>query len=748
MLYFHGNNAAPGISDQERDSAGSIRSTAWYDSMRQACMPSLKELMAQDHNRSLLELLIGVSRDVATALDLRTVLQRLLYASLQNVGGERASIVVLDDTGKPVDATIVYGKQFHEHTTQQLQETVERGLAGWVVQNLKPALVPDTSLDERWLRREDDAIERSGPKSAICVPLLAREHLVGVLTLVHSVPNAFSEQHLELMQAIADQASIAVLNARLYTESQRTARVMSALAESAAAINTSLEMPDVWERVLGQSMRALQVETMALALLTPEGDLIYHAAVGQSSANILNRHVPAGQGLAGRVVKETRGLIIPDVTQYPDFSDLDRFGAIEIKALAIAPIQAEGRVIGILEAINPVAKVFDPDALLVMTGLGSFAGTTIQNARLYEQLQQAHQRYHELFDDDIDPILITDWNGRVLESNRQAAALSGFAPPELRGVTIDSLHEVNWSKAGLNFEAIRDNDCSYESVLHVKDGSTIPVEVHARCVGFGETNSIQWILRNITARKDLDRLREDMISMIYHDLRSPLGNIVSSLDMLRDMIPQDEVTLSMLNIGLNSTARIQRLVNSLLDISRLEAGQEVQDKVAIDPAVLVEEAIRDVEPGAAARSQVVEKELSPALPMILVDVDMIHRVLINLLENAIKFTPVKGRIVIGGRVESAEWVRLWVRDNGSGIPPGEQERIFEKFTRLNGREKAAGLGVGLAFCRLAVNGHGGRIWVESEAGHGATFWFTLPVARIRRTGKLRRQTGRLSLEKD
>ncbi|MGE5248923.1 MAG: sensor histidine kinase, partial [Bacteroidota bacterium] len=126
----------------------------------------------------------------------------------------------------------------------------------------------------------------------------------------------------------------------------------------------------------------------------------------------------------------------------------------------------------------------------------------------------------------------------------------------------------------------------------------------------------------------------------------------------------------------------------------------------------------------------------------------IHRVFINLLENAVKFTPAGGRIIIGGRVESAEWVRIWVRDDGPGIAPAEQERIFEKFARVKAKERAGGLGIGLTFCRLAVNGHGGRIWVESEPGHGATFWLTLPVARIPHTGKIHRQTGRLSLERE
>ena len=270
--------------------------------------------MTQDHSRALLELLVKVSREVATALDLRTVLQRVLFACLQYVGGERGSIVVMDDLGKPVDATIVYGRQFHDHTTQQLRETVERGLAGWVVQNRKAALVHDTSRDERWLRRADDANEKSGAKSAICVPLMARDRFVGVLTLVHSVPYSFNEEHLELMQAISDQASVAVLNARLYSETQRTARVMSALAEGAAALHSSLEMQDVLRRILHQTMQALQVETVALALIDPvSNDLIVKAAAGNNSGGIPGVRIPAGQGLAGRVVSEQHGLVVPAV---------------------------------------------------------------------------------------------------------------------------------------------------------------------------------------------------------------------------------------------------------------------------------------------------------------------------------------------------------------------------------------------------------------------------------------------------
>jgi PAS domain S-box-containing protein len=636
---------------------------------------------------------------------------------------------VLDDSGKAVDATIVYGKQILEHTTQQLRDTVERGLAGWVIRNRKAALVLDTSKDERWLMRPDDAMDKSGVKSAICVPLLAREKLVGVLTLVHPAPNVFSNEQLDLMQAIADQAGIAVLNARLYTESQRQARVMTALAEGAAAMNASLRMEDVYQRILIQTMQALQVETVALGML--DGDqIVYRAAAGQNAGNILGRKIPLGEGIAGSAALDGRGVVVPDVSQDKNYGEADQFGGIEMRAVVVAPILSQARVIGMIEAINPIAKSFDTDALLVMTGIGGLAGTTIQNAELFERLQAAHQRYRELFDDSIDPMLITDWDGKILEANRQALLLSGYTGEKLHTLTIDQLHEVNWNRIGMEFEALlEDRTCSYESSLHREDESHTPIEVHARRVEFDENDAIQWILRDITERKELDHLREDLTAMIYHDLRSPLANIVSSLDVLFSMMPENdkETVHAILKIAENSTDRIQRLVSSLLDVNRLESGQPVADQKVVDPTPLIKQAVLDVEPVARGRRQTVSATLPEELPPIWVDEDMARRVLINLMENSVKFTPTEGRIEAGAQHED-DWVHIWIKDNGPGIPAAEQERIFDKFTRLRGTSKSSGLGIGLAFCRLAVLGHGGKIWVESDPGKGSVFHFTFPVA--------------------
>ena len=687
--------------------------------------------MAEDRTKALLELLIQINREVAAALDLRTVLQRLLFAVIHNVGVERGSIVVLDDSGKPIDATIIYGKSLREHTTQQLKETVDRGLAGWVIQHRKAALVPDTSLDDRWVRRADDAIDHSGAKSAICVPLVAREHLVGVLTLVHSVPNAFNAEHLDLMQAIADQASIAVLNARLFTETLRQARVMTALADGAAAFSASLDVREVWQRVLNQTMQALQVETVAIGLIEgPEQDIVFRAATGQNAGNLLDRHIPSGRGLAGQVVRDGHGVVISRVAEDKRYTEVDRFSGIKTKAIAVASIQSQGKTIGVLEAINPISGGgFDADALTVMTGIGSLAGATIRNAQLFEQLQNAHQRYRELFEASIDPIFITDWDGRIIEANREAIRLSNIQMLDLRQMSMEQLHEIKWNITGIRFENLRaDDEGIYESVLYKADSATVPAQVHVRRVQFEDADSIQWTLRDITERKELDSLRDDLTAMIYHDLRSPLGNIVSSLEILGGMIGNDESVRSILGIAVNSTERIQRLVNSLLDINRLESGQAVETLQSMKPGKLIESAIKDVLPSADGRRQQIKTKLAGHLPSVFVDAEMIRRVIINLLENAVKFSHAETAIEVGA-ARNGPYVQFWVKDSGPGIPANARERIFEKFARLKGKDVPSGLGIGLAFCRLAVQAHGGRIWVESEDGQGSKFVFTLPAVQ-------------------
>jgi PAS domain S-box-containing protein len=681
--------------------------------------------------QATLELLYNVSREIAAALDLRTVLQRVLLLSMKNVGAISGSIIVLDDNQQLVESAIITGDQIHDRTTQQLRIIFEHGLAGWVIRNSQAVLVPDTSHDERWLRRPDDAEDRTGPKSAVSAPILARDQLVGVMTLVHPAPGTFTHEHLSLVQAIADQAGIAILNAQLYAESQRQTRVMTALAESAAAITAPIKTDDVLQRILEQISHALQVEVVSLALIDPQTqEVVFHAATGEKGSSVVGVRLAQGQGIAGWVAKEGEGVIIPDVNQDPRFfPDVDKKTMFVTQAIACAPIRFHGEVIGVLEALNPLQGTFDPDALQVLSGIGGLAGTAIRRAELFERLEAAHQRYRELFEDSIDPILITDWEGRILEANRRAESITGVDSETLRTADLSRFQFIDSREVGEQFEALRSGETvSYETTLKAEGGREVPIQVYARNVYIDGISHLQWILRDITERKNLDNLRNDLISMIYHDLRSPLANVVSSLDVLEAMVPEDSdpAIKSLLDIAIRATERIERLTDSLLDIRRLEAGQPIGNLQFTLPCTLAEDAIETVLPIVENKNQEISMLVPEGVPGVWVDDDMLRRVLTNLLENAVKYSPAGSKIYLGAR-QDGEMVQMWVQDTGPGIPPDERERIFDKFTRLHGSGGPKGLGLGLAFCRLAVEAHGGQIWVEDGPEIGACFKFTLPI---------------------
>ncbi len=521
--------------------------------------------MNSDSTRASLNLLFNISRELASLSDLGSMLARVLSISAESVGAERGSLVVVDGAGKPVDAAIMVNGELIPQTLPQLKITLEKGLAGWVARTRAPELVTDTSQDARWVRRPDDASDQSGAKSAVCVPLMAREQLVGVLTLVHSRPGFFDDEHLAVVQTIGDIAGIAV-----------------------------------------------------------------------------------------------------------------------------------------------------------------------RNAYLYDSLALARSRYYGLFDNSVDPIIITDLQGRIQECNRQVEAVTGFAISDLTQQLLGSLLE--------NIPELNGQTVNFETQAKLRSGGTIPVNVHAHFLTLEEGQRVQWIVRDISAQKNLETLREDLTSMIYHDLRSPLSNVISSLEMLMSMMEETEaITLTpVAQIAMRSAQRVQRLIYSLLDIRRLEAGQPITTRQLTRIPDLLAETADLLLPVVQSKNQPLRVEAVGELPVLLIDADMIRRALINLVENASKFTPQGGALALGAQ-NDGEFVRFWVRDSGMGIPADVQEKIFEKYTSLPGGATTGassaggsgkiprGLGLGLAFCRLAVQAHGGRIWVESREGVGSTFLFTLPV---------------------
>lgn len=235
------------------------------------------------------------------------------------------------------------------------------------------------------------------------------------------------------------------------------------------------------------------------------------------------------------------------------------------------------------------------------------------------------------------------------------------------------------------------------------------------------------VLHDVTAERQVEKLRVDLTRTMVHDLRNPLSNLRSALQMFTAAEAGNltEAQLSMLALMEQTADSMLDLVTAILDVSRLESGRMPLQREVFSLADVLGHVVRQQAPLAAAGQLDLKLDMAPDLPPVDADADLIRRVAQNLLGNALKFTPRGGQVRVTARTAPGE-VQVVVSDTGPGIPPELHSRLFQKF--VTGRIPGHGSGLGLAFCRLAVEAHGGRIWADSEPGIGATFTFALPAA--------------------
>lgn len=236
----------------------------------------------------------------------------------------------------------------------------------------------------------------------------------------------------------------------------------------------------------------------------------------------------------------------------------------------------------------------------------------------------------------------------------------------------------------------------------------------------------QAVQQNYEQLQDLEKQRDQLVHMIVHDMRSPLMAASGGLELLQEQIPGDDAaTLELWQMSKDAVHKLIAMCNGLLDVSRLEAGQMPVQREPCDLALLAAEAVAATKLQADFTALTVHTELEPV--RVVADKDLLHRVLVNLLTNAIKHTPKRGTITVRTKV-AEDGVRVEVADTGPGIPEEYHKKIFDKFGQVEGRKdgRKHSSGLGLTFCQLAVEAHDGTIGVESEVGKGSTFWFTLP----------------------
>jgi PAS domain S-box-containing protein len=326
-------------------------------------------------------------------------------------------------------------------------------------------------------------------------------------------------------------------------------------------------------------------------------------------------------------------------------------------------------------------------------------------------------------------ILITDRAGRILWVNPAFTRMTGYSSAEVLGRTPSLLksgaHGEDFYRA-LWGTILAGQVWSGETINSRKDGSLYTEEQAIAPVRNerGEITHFIAIKQDVSSRKLAEAQREGMARTMVHDLRSPLTVILGGIELALASASLPESTREVLEAGRRNSERMLELLGAILELYRLQVGQAALERSRLAPGELVEDALRLVAPRAAAKGLRLETELPPDLPPVDADRRLMQRVLQNLLDNALKFTPAGGRIRVSARAAGTEVV-LCVRDDGPGIPAKLGESVFREF--VTGTLEGHGTGLGLAFCRQAVEAHGGRIWLQKVAP-GTAVEFSLPAA--------------------
>jgi NtrC-family two-component system sensor histidine kinase KinB len=513
---------------------------------------------------------------------------------------------------------------------------------------------------------------------------------------------------------------------------KKRVRELAFLHETSQVLTATLELDQVLRSLMSQVRDYFQVDAVSAALIDGRtGDLVFRVAVGEAAAGIVGMRLALGQGIAGWVAEQGKPALVPVAREDKRFHEAtDERTDFETRSVLAVPVEIEGRTIGVIEALNPASGAFDAEAERLLCTVAELAAAAIRNAGLHERVRQAERRYESLFHESADPVVVLDPAGRILDLNRRAEELLDSSRDDVVGSDLLVLLGLPERQRDRALREAREGERPFTR-LKVPTGDRHRfLEARMARISYGGQQAIQWVGHDVTEQVALERTRDDLTHMIVHDLRNPLASMMSSLQLIRKSLADREdlrLVREIIAVAIRSGERLHGLTESLLELGRLESGEAEPDRLPLDPEKLVREAVEVAQPIALGKRQTIGVQVEPGLPAVMADPAMIARVLGNLIDNALKYTPEEGRVTISAE-RAANEILFAVSDTGPGIDPEMHERVFERFARLGRVDGVGGIGLGLAFCKLAVGAHGGRIWVDSEPGIGATFRFTLPLS--------------------
>jgi PAS domain S-box-containing protein len=557
----------------------------------------------------------------------------------------------------------------------------------------RATVIGSVALDNRLIRIDDLSAANYTPlalvsRSLLAVPIRYKGKALGAISVESGVMHAFDDTDVATITLLADQLTIAIRGARLFQQTQAQLREISLFRRLAD------------EAIVGVVTRDL------------DGILDYS---NPAAAAMFGFDDPA----------EMRGLSIRSL--YPDDSWYEIDKQLCIRAMRdggwsgeVTQRRQNGEPLVIDMSIFPI---YAPDGAFL-----TYA-TVLMNAterrRLLDMVQQSNARFEAILAATDDGIIVWDEFWRVLIVNAAASRMLGAAPEDLVGRTREELGNAQPMVA---------------ATANAPEDTRIELAGPERRMG--RFRNLRWhsdkasghltVIYDITSQVELEESREDITSMLLHDLLGPLTSIVGGIEMVKAMLAEGESQerlMHFLDMASRNVSILLDMASSLLDITQLESGRISLTYTPLQPDRLIEEVSEMLASMAQTADIAVSISCEQDLPPILADQNMVRRALANLLDNALKFTPGGGQVTISARREDEHAICFSVVDTGPGIPEAYRRRIFEKYVQVPDQTgRRHGKGLGLVFCRLVAEAHGGRIWIEPQPGGGSIFLLTIAGA--------------------
>jgi PAS domain S-box-containing protein len=619
----------------------------------------------------------------------------------------------------------------------------DRGIIGRAFRTKQTQYVPDVSADPDYVRG-DPAI-----RSEMAVPLRRGARVLGVLNIESDQLAAFDASDVLMSESLAEAIAMAVDNARLHTEMTQHADDLAGLYAIAHIVGQSLVLEDTLSEALSLVLTSLDFDVGVVSLASSTDGRLYLAA--EQGVPPAFRDQLQQEGLEGTICayvyhSQRDILAIEDIEQETPVvaqvqeeapSVIDGMRALGMQACVSIPLLYQEQSLGTISLFAYQPRTFSLKTLAQQTAIGQQIAAAVANTRLFQSIADEHSRLQALIESSRDGIILIGTDQRVLVINATAIDFLGLGGQPDDWVT----RPIQDALGVLRRQAPAVVQATLAEMRRVQKGDEPP--------GEGEyevpPRTIHWlnlpvrsdatplgrllVLHDVTKERLLERMRDDLTHTMVHDLRNPLTSISVSLELL-DHLLADTISSSqrqMLDVAHQNTRRMLGLVNAILDISQLESGQMPLERVRVSLDELVAGVVESQLPLIAEKGLYLEKDIPSELPPAYADAGLIERVLQNLIGNAVKFTPTGGVVRVIAGVDSAEEPRISVSisDTGPGILPEIRERLFERF--VTGQHEEGGSGLGLAFCRMVLEAHGERIWVENSSESGTTFTFTLPL---------------------